>query len=154
MLAGAALALGAWSAASQVQRPNRPVHPDETARQTYDERLSLQNSLSSTKQIGRALGSFAKLTKLARPKLTDAQIRQVGNTDPETQAMGFTNWVGAVEGTLRKQNYEIAKLQLQVAQLQYRSGKLSRAVVQKRQGACAKAQKDFQRFWDAFGIAD
>ncbi len=148
------LVLGFWSAIAQVQLKNRPEGAGESTNQIINQRFSLQNALTCTKQIDKALSSFRELSKLATPKLTKSQMRKVGNTDWEIQNLGFVNWVGAVEGTLRKQNYQIAKLQLEIARMQSKSGKLSTKALQEKQTACRKAEKDFQRFCESFSIAD
>src|SRR5512136_1578416 len=84
-----------------MQLSQRPVSPDEPVSDTLNQRFSLQNSLSRIQQIKGALDSFRRLTATAKAKLGEPALRNAGNTGPETQTLGFTNWVGSVEGTLR-----------------------------------------------------
>ena len=56
--------------------------------------------------------SFKKLTEKSRDNLSEEVLSEIGNTARDIQSLGFYNWVGAVEGTLRKQNYLIKNLNL------------------------------------------
>ena len=129
-------------------------HPDEPARHTFHERFSLKNSLSAVKQIDKAFESFRKLTGRSRERLSHEEISKIGNMSSEAQSLGFHNWVGAVEGTLRKQNYQIQKLEFELAQAKYETGKIGEDELEKEEIRYKKAEKEFKRFWDSFTIAD
>jgi hypothetical protein len=142
------------AALGQLQLKGHDRVPDESANETYSQRFSLGNAITCTKQIDRALRSFVMLTKLSKKKLTEAEVRRVGNTESDIQTLGFQNWVGAVEGTLRKQNYQIAKLEYELAVAQRKTGSVSASTLKQKQTAYRKAEKDFKGFWNRFGIAD
>jgi len=131
-----------------------PVHPDEPIDYTLNERFSLSNSLERIQQIKQALSSFQELTETSQPILGDRKIAEIGHTDWETQYLGFPNWVGSVEGTLKKQAYQIAKLEFELAQEQYQDGKIAQAVLEQKEASYRRAQQDFQAFWNSFNIAD
>lgn len=137
-----------------MQLSQRPVSPDEPVSDTLNQRFSLQNSLSRIQQIKGALDSFRRLTATAKAKLGEPALRNAGNTDPETQTLGFTNWVGSVEGTLRQQNYQIKKLEFELAQKQFQDREITKAALDQKAAAYRQAEKDFQAFLKTFRIAD
>lgn len=133
---------------------NLAVHPDEPAQETLDQRFSVKNSLARMQQIDAALKSFRQLTEASQEKLGETEVAKVGNTDWETQNLGFHNWVGAVEGTLLKQNYQIAQLELKLAQQQYAAGKITKTELGQKVLHEQKAAQKFEQFWKSFNIAD
>jgi len=153
-IAVALVSVSILAALGQLRLDDRNQGPGESARETFDQRFALANAITCTKRIDRSLSSFAALTKLAKGKLTAAAIQKVGNTDAETQALGFPNWVGVIECTLRKQGYQIAKLEYELAVTQHKAKRISTSALNQKRTAYRKAEKDFQRFWDQFSIAD
>lgn len=113
-----------------VESSLQPVHPDEPASVTFNERFSLDNSLT---RIG--------------------QLRDVAPKEGE-EAMAFGNWLGAIEGTLRKQDYLIKKAEFELAKVQLRDKQISQQEHDQRQAAFKKAESDFKVFWEQFGIGD
>ncbi|MBE9129969.1 MULTISPECIES: hypothetical protein [unclassified Coleofasciculus] len=157
-LAGA----GLWWTTSVAQLPAptdadlslSPVHPDEPVDSTLNERFSLENSLERVKQIRDALSSFQSLTEKSKPVLGEQATISVGNTDWETQNLGFSNWVGSVEGTLKKQEYQIKKLEFELAQKQYEDGDITKANLDQKEANYRQATQDFQAFWNSFNVSD
>ncbi|HBB31732.1 MAG TPA: hypothetical protein DDZ80_14350 [Cyanobacteria bacterium UBA8803] len=131
-----------------------PVHPDEPVDATLNERFSLQNSLDRAQQIREALASFQTLTEKSKPVLGEPALTKIGNTDWETQNLGFPNWVGSVEGTLKKQDYQIKKLEFELAQKQYQDGEITKTDLQEKETNYHRAEQDFQAFWNSFKISD
>ncbi|MGD1914050.1 MAG: hypothetical protein ACFB2X_25390 [Rivularia sp. (in: cyanobacteria)] len=134
--------------------PLQKVHPDEPINDTLQQRFSFENSKGRIKQIDGALNSFRTLTEKSKPALGSKAVSIVGNTDWETQNLGFNNWLGAVEGTLRKQDYQIKKLEYQLAQKQYEDKAISQAILNQKQAAYRQAKEDFQAFVNSFSVAD
>lgn len=130
------------------------VHPDEPINYTLLQRFSFNNSLGTIKQIDGALNSFRTLTEKSKPALGSKAVSKIGNTDWETQNLGFTNWVNSVEGTLRKQDYQIKKLEYELAEKQYKDKSISQSVLNQKLAAYRQAKKDFQAFVNSFSIAD
>jgi hypothetical protein len=130
------------------------VHPDEPINYTLQQRFSIDNSLERIKQIDGALNSFRALTEKSKPVLGSKAVSKVGNTAPDVQTLGFNNWVGSVEGTLRKQDYQIKKLEYQLAQKNYEDKTISQSELNQKQAAYNKSEKDFQAFVKSFTIAD
>ncbi|MFP5271809.1 hypothetical protein [Coleofasciculus sp.] len=157
--------VGFWWTSSVAQLPKQgnvsqdspslsPIHPDEPVDDTLNERFSLSNSLERIQQIKNALSSFQQLTETSQPILGDRKIAEIGHTDWETQHLGFPNWVDSVEGTLKKQAYQIAKLEFELAQEQYQYGEISQAVLSHKEANYRRAEQDFQEFWNSLNIAD
>ncbi|MBD2179885.1 hypothetical protein H6S82_06040 [Planktothrix sp. FACHB-1355] len=136
------------------QRTNQVRNPDEPINVTLNERFSLANSLMRIKQIQGALTSFRTLTARSKPKLGQTAIATIGNTDPETQTLGFTNWVGAVEGTVRQQNYQIKKLEFELAKKQFEDKQISQTAFNQKRAAYQQAEREFQNFLNSFRIVD
>jgi len=131
-----------------------PVSPDEPAEDTLNERFSVENSLERIAQIRDALSSFSNLTEKSKATLGESATAQVGNTDWETQNLGFPNWVGSVEGTIRKQDYQNKQLELELARKQYEDGEITKAVLDEKAASYQRAEQEFQDFWNSFNVAD
>ena len=101
--------------------------PDEPSDYTFNKRFSHKNSLWRLNQIREALQSFHKLTEKTRNTLSSDELAAIGNTSPETHLLGFKNWPDAIEGTLRKQQYLIKKLEYELAGEKLRSGRINKS---------------------------
>jgi hypothetical protein len=132
----------------------KPVHPDETAKQTFEERFSLDTALERLGFVRRGLESFVKLTEACGKKVSAKAMEKIGNTDWETQNLGFRNAAGSIEGALRRQDWTIKHLQVQLVQERRKNGSASEEDVTKAQKAFDEADKSFREFWTGFGIAD
>lgn len=132
----------------------KPVHPDEPVSYTLNERFSVENSMRVLPQIKGALNSFHTLTEKSKSALGEKAISEVGNTDWEVQNLGFTNWVASVEGTIRRQDYQMKKLELELAKKQYEDKQIAKAVLEQKAASYQQAEQEFQKFWNSFGIAD
>jgi hypothetical protein len=132
----------------------KPVHPDEPAEYTFNERLSTDRSLDSLAIIQSALESFRKLTEAAAGKIPKGKLSEIGNTGWEMQNLGFVNHVEAVKGTLLKQDYLIKKLTYELAQTRSKTGETDQKTLSETKSEYEKAEKQFRQFWDDFGIAD
>ncbi|MGI6632515.1 MAG: hypothetical protein ACOX5M_05630 [Bacillota bacterium] len=106
------------------------VHPDEPAEYTFNERFSLDNALTRVDQIREA------------------------STATGEAAMAMTNWTGAIEGTLMKQDYLAKKAEFELAKYQFRDGEITEAQYQEKESVFRKAEEDFKAFWEEFGISD
>ena len=114
-----------------VEEQLQPVHPDESVSDTFNTRFSLQNAITRLSLIEDLAGDLSG-----------------------EQAMAFNNSVGALEGTLRKQEYLIAKLEFELAKHQYRDGHITKEQLDEKASAYLKATEDFKAFWNIFGISD
>jgi hypothetical protein len=132
----------------------RPIHPDEPVEYTYEQRFSLDIALSSLRKIEASLESFRTLTDEAKGKIPGKKLREIGNTDWETQHLGFKNMPGCIEGALRKQDYLIKELRYQLAKEKLNKKAITEAELLETKRAFEQAEKSFQAFWDSFGVAD
>jgi hypothetical protein len=132
----------------------RPVHSDESAHQTFEQRFSLDQALSSLEIIRASLQSFQKLTEEVQGKVSREKLKEIGNTDWEMQNLGFRNYPKSIEGALRKQDYQIKKLQYQLAEARNKEGMKNSTELLDAKKAYQQAEKDFQEFWKNFRIAD
>jgi len=134
----------------------KPVGPDdgEPVEYTFNQRFSLKNALRSLETINSALMSFEKLTKESKTFVSEKKLKEIGNTDWETQNLALPNCIGAIEGTLRKQEYLIKRLSYELAQEKATSGEINKKQLRNAQKEKQQAEKSFQTFWDSFGIAD
>ncbi|MBW4487517.1 MAG: hypothetical protein KME12_06985 [Trichocoleus desertorum ATA4-8-CV12] len=150
---GSSLTAGTEPAGTELPS-DRTAHPDEPVKDTLDQRFSVENSLARMQQIESALTSFRQLTAKSQKNLGQTEVTEVSNTDWETQNLGFHNWVSAVEGTLLKQNHQIAQLELELAQQQYAAGKITKAELAQKLAHEKKAAQEFEQFWESFSVAD
>lgn len=109
----------------------QPVHPDESVSDTFNNRFSLQNAITRLSLVEDLAGDLSG-----------------------EQAMAFNNSIGVLEGTLRKQDYLIAKLEFELAKHQYRDGNITKDQLDEKASAYLKATEDFKAFWNIFGISD
>lgn len=114
-----------------VEEQLQPVHPDEPVSDTFNSRFSLQNAITRLSMVEDLAGNLSG-----------------------EQAMAFNNSVGALEGTLRKQEYQIAKLEFELAKHQYRDGNITKEQLDEKASAFLRATEDFKNFWSVFGISD
>jgi hypothetical protein len=129
-------------------------HPDEPASYTFNERFSAKRAIAHLKQIDGSLQSFRLLTELGKTKFSQAEMAKIGHTEPDAQTLGFYNLVHAIEGTVRKQEYQIKKLEYELAQAKFDDGKIRAKEFAQKKFAYQKAEKDFQAFWDKFQVSD
>lgn len=129
-------------------------HPDEPATYTFNERFSVKRAIENLKYMDGSLQSFYLLTELSKTKFSKEEITKIGHTEPDAQTLGFYNAVHAVEGTIRKQAYQIKKLEYELAQAKFDAGKIRPKELAQKKLADQKAEKDFQAFWDTFKVRD
>ncbi|MBP2626107.1 MAG: hypothetical protein H6Q68_818 [Firmicutes bacterium] len=117
-------------------------------------RFSLSNALTGVQYINDWLKSFRDLTKLASDRVSPEEKQQIGNLGVEMQALGFYNWPKTVEGTLRKQEYEICKLEYELAIERNATGKVSKEEVAEKEKRYQETKSDIQNFLAKFHVAD
>lgn len=113
-----------------IEEDLQQVHPDEDASYTFNTRFSLDNALD---RVG--------------------QLKRISMPQGE-KSMAFTNSVGAIEGTLMKQDYEIKKLDFELAKVLFRDGELTQEQLDQKEAAYNEAVNAFKAFWESFGISD
>ncbi|MEW5922311.1 MAG: hypothetical protein AB1796_15495 [Bacillota bacterium] len=122
--------------------------------QSLDEIFTLTDSLFRVQQVKDALESFKELTEKSKGKLTQRELEEIGNTSWEMQYLGFHNWMNSLEGTLRKQDYLIKKLELELARKQYEVGEIAEDELKQKETLFLLSKNEFQLFIDAYRIAD
>lgn len=90
---------------------------------------SIDDALGRLNQIEDALASFVAVTELAASRLGPHDLDALGNTDWESQNLGFPNWVDSVKGALYWADYRIAQLELEIATARYEAGEVDLSVV-------------------------
>ncbi|MBD2578309.1 hypothetical protein [Oscillatoria sp. FACHB-1406] len=136
-------------ARAEVEAPQlSPISPDESVEETLRDRFSFPSALERLTQIKGALSSFIRLTEKS------PELAGIGNTDWETQHLGFFNWTGAIEGTLRHQDYELKKLELELARKQYEDGEISQTALLEKEQTYQRAEQEFKAFWSSFRLGD
>lgn len=141
----------------QVEQPVEgagAVHPDEPLTVTLQERFSYSNALERLAQIEEALNSFRTLTTAYSSGSNQPAIATISDTDWESQNLGFHNWVGSVEGTVRYQDLQIKQLEAELAQKQFEDGEITQADLNQETTEYQQAIADFQTFLKSFSIAD
>lgn len=159
-LAVAALAV-ASAGAAQPAAPTADLpagleraHPDEEVSYTLTHRFSLAEALAAVANVRGALAGFEELTQAAREALPAATVKAVPYTDPEMQTIGFRNLPGSIEGALRLQAWQLAKVRHDLAVERRRHGEASAGDVEKAGAELAEADAAFREFWSGFGVAD
>ncbi|NLX90553.1 MAG: hypothetical protein GXZ07_03015 [Firmicutes bacterium] len=122
--------------------------------EVLEERFSAEEAACRTEQIIDALKSFRLLTEKAAGKISKEEMDDVGNTGWEIQHLGFHNWTNTVLGTLLLQEYEIKKLELELAGEKLEAGKIDKKDLEEKEAAYMEAKNKFQQFLDSYSIAD
>jgi len=128
--------------------------PGESTDYTLNKRFSFNDVLFRLGQVKSALNSFASLTSAAEGKIAKEELQRIGNVDWETQNIGFPNWLTGIEGALRLQNYEIKKLQYELAFEKSKQGELDANEVAKFRKLFEDEEASFQKFWVSFRVVD
>ena len=116
--------------------------------------FSFQESLYRVEQVREGLQSFRILTDQAKATIMKDVMEQVGNTEWETQVLGFQNWPNTIEGTLRMQDYRIKRLEYELAIEKYKQGEATEEFVEGAQKAYTDARNEMQEFLETYAIAD
>jgi hypothetical protein len=116
--------------------------------------FSLEDALFALENIRGCLQSFRQLTEEAQGKIPKAKLKAIGNTDWDMQELGFANNPNILEGTLKKQDYEIKKLQWERVQQGVKEGKTGEKHLQEARRALENSQKVFQEFMKTFHRKD
>ncbi len=116
--------------------------------------FSLEQSIYRIEQVREGLESFKKLTEKSKTKITKDILDQVGNTGWEIQTLGFYNWPNTIEGTLKIQDYQISKLEFELAIEKYEKDKIAKEDVEKTKEKYENAKNEMQKFLDSYTIAD
>ena len=130
------------------------IIPDEPVEHSYNERYSTESALESIDYIKDSLDSFVRLSQIAEKKIGKKRLKAIGNTDWETQNLGFPNWTSAVKGTLLKNDYRMKKLEYKLEIMKLKSGKTNQAEVERRKKTFKAAETAFKKFWSTASIAD
>jgi hypothetical protein len=118
------------------------------------QRFEFSNALTGMDYMQQYLGSFKKLTKLTAGQLSAEDQQQIGNLGWEVQNLGFHNWTQTVEGALRKQNYDIQRLEYELAQERFQSGKITKTALSEKERQFQIARQDWEHFIRNVRIAD
>ncbi len=123
-------------------------HPDAVDGIEEFNSYSPDKGLQALAQMRGLLDSFGQLTELAGQRLTEAELRSVGNTSPAMQTIGFHNIPLGVEGTIVKQDYQLRQAEYELAQLKRARNEGSVEDLDRARSAYETATKRFQSFWD------
>ena len=124
-------------------------HPDASeGKDEFDKEYSSEKALERLTQMRGFLKSFSQLTEKVRGRLSESELKALGNTGRDMQTIGFHNIPLVVEGTILKQAYQLAQAQYQLAQLKRNRGDISSEELDRARTAYEKATRQFQMFWD------
>lgn len=131
----------------------RALHPDEPASVTLNVRFGARNALERLEQVRAALDDYTSLTQSLKADAGRAASTHALPGWEETH-LGYPNWTGAIEGALRAQTMEIARLRHELARERHARGSASGDEVARAREACEQATRAFEEFWNEAGIAD
>jgi len=121
---------------------------------SLDQVFILEDALFRASQISDALESFRVLTEKSKGKISSEELEKLGNTDWLSQYLGFLNWTSAVNGTLIKQDFEIKKLELELAIKQFEDGEIDQESLDLKEAAFRLSMEQFQLYLDSYRIVD
>ncbi|MCE5250281.1 hypothetical protein LLG96_08680 [bacterium] len=124
-------------------------HPNEPADYTFNKRFSYENSMFRVRQIREFMDNIHTLLEKKGASISPEESKVQGSIGFE-----FVNWIGAVEGTLKKQDYMIKKLEFECAAMKYKTGEISKDELESKEKLYKQSENDFKSFWDSFIIID
>ena len=125
------------------RHPDGLEGPDDFARS-----FTADAALERLDQVRGFLNSFRQLSNQVRGQLAQSELQKAGNTAPVMQTIGFHNIPLVIEGTLRKQEYQLAQARYELAQLKHAQGTFTDADLVSTRSAYVDATREFQAFWD------
>jgi hypothetical protein len=125
------------------RHPDGLEGPDE-----FDRGFTTDAALERLEQVRGFLSSFRQITNQARGRIAESELEEAGNTSRVMQTVGFHNIPLVIEGTLRKQEYQLAQARYELARLKSAHGGLSDADLASARSAYVEAAGRFQAFWD------
>lgn len=119
-----------------------------------NDRFSFSSGLTGIQYINDWLKSFRDLTVLSSERISPEEKQRIGNLGWDTQNLAFYNNVKSVEGTLYKQEFEIRKLEYELALERKAAGKISQAEVAEKEKSYQEAWNILQNFLAKVHVAD
>jgi hypothetical protein len=107
---------------------------------------------SKTRSLGQVQKSVAatsnkSISNIPSDRANDAPLFELANGE-------FQNWPGSVEGTLKKQNYQIKKLEFELATEQYKDGTINRTAFNQKAVEYELASQEFKGFLNSSKMAN
>lgn len=117
---------------------------------TLNRRFSSQNSYFRLEQIRKFVKSMVSLMKEHPNGIPERELKI------KEMSLDFemVNWSNAIEGTIKKQDYLIAKLKFELAQEKHEAGVFDKEVVDTHKQKYIQAKDDFVSFLNSFRIID
>ncbi len=131
---------------------NRPLSPRQSTI-TLNQRLSVDQSIKRVQQVDRVLSRVRQLTANDRAEPANPPPATAALITAETQSLNH-NWVGSVAGTLKKQDYEIKKLEFELAQKQFKDGEIPKTLLDQKQANYQKSARELKSFINSFRMTD
>lgn len=132
----------------------KPVRPEESGEETFNQTLSLSYALESLDRIKESLESFKELSKIAKASVPKGKLERIGNMNWEMQQIGFNNMPRIIEAVLKKQEYLLKKLEYEAARDSFERAEITKESLETREKEFLKAEELFQSFWDGFALVD
>jgi hypothetical protein len=154
VLLSVSLLFVSYLGSADLKLQNERFPTEESALRVFSQGFSYDNSLKRLDQIDGFLESFRKLTELCRDRLSPEELRSVGNIGWEIQNLGFYNLPRVVEGTVRKQDYQLKKLEYELAKRKHTGGEINADQLTESRIAYKQSEAEFQAFWDSFRFRD
>ena len=99
------------------RHPDGLEGPDE-----FDRGFTTDAASERLEQVRGFLSSFRQITNQARGRIAESELEKADNTARAMQTIGFHNIPLVIEGTLRKQEYQLAQARYELAQLKHAQG--------------------------------
>lgn len=126
-----------------------PAHPaDEATSCSWRQRLTLKNALDYTREVKSWLTKFDELAETLPEEMPAEKIKKMNLPKWVTHALEFYNATIVIQGTLLRQNYEIKRLEYELAQERAKHQKDGVSEVNEKKKALAQAEADFMKYWD------
>ncbi|MEN6625352.1 MAG: hypothetical protein ABFD69_03885 [Candidatus Sumerlaeia bacterium] len=128
--------------------------PDEPTTYTYYRRFSFESAMESVRYVAGWLDKFRVTVDDLEKRLPPKEFADMKLPGWEYRYLAFGNRAMALEGTLLKQNYEIKKLEYELALERFNQKKVSAGELDLKKNALDKAEQDFLKYWNQLSFAD
>ncbi len=120
-----------------------------------DQYLTLEHNIHSVGRMAKALRNFNALLENCHRLLSEeAYLKVMEGVSAAGKNVGFANWPLVVETMLRKQDFEIKKLQYELGKEKLELGKINRSELDQLERVYQEADREFMRFWNNHHLSD
>lgn len=154
LVAASAISGNLWAELQLSDKPGPNQFLGETPKEVYGT-LTFSAAVESLRFIDREMTSFRELTTKTSKSLSERERREFQDRFWENQHLGYPNHRNVIEGTLKKQDYLIKKLEYELAKERLAGGKkIPAAEINRLKETYEITERELEKYLKNYQIAD